>query len=366
MPNITHKFLCNAFLDVTHPKDIAKIKKSYELLQEADEFKRSGNGGDALSKQNEAKEYSESGMTRALARVAFKKYKADPDNKIGLGFRYIKNVKRAKKFLIAMGVKPQEIVTICGDDEMDDNRRSSAARAQDKSNVARDFQTKRSVKVVITTIASGGQSIGLHDQIGCRPRNAFVVADDDITANQQFGGRFSRFGNQSIAHIFICYSKLFGPDQMRLYNNNVTKSAYMRKALETESDKTLTEREKQIYQSSIQLPGEYNRYFEPPSDKFEDRACLWDRPVWIEHEDEEYVGLYPPPKEHGFVEEDTKEGRRLYKDTKFMIDYVQSIWDQDLPADSINGIFFKTMPDKYFNQFDPKDFPNVTTLVEVP
>jgi hypothetical protein len=86
----------------------------------------------------------------------------------------------------------------------------------------------------------------------------------------------------------------------------------------------------------------------------------------VEEEGEDYVGLYPPPAEHGFVEEDTKEGRRLYKDTKFMIEYVQSIWDQNLPRDSVTGIFFRPMVDKSYNQFPQSEYPNVTVLKEIP
>ena len=189
---------------------------------------------------------------------------------------------------------------------------------------------------------------------------------NDITAEEQAGGRGSRFGNQSVGEVYICYPKTFGPDALRLYEGNQTKSAFMRRALEAESNKKLNEKERNIRRTKIKLPGEYDRYFEPPSPEFKDRAYLWDNPEWIEDEETGFVGLYPPQNEHGFVMKDNKEGRRLYKDTKFMIDYVQSIWDQNLPKDSIAGIFFKTNPDKYFNQFPPELFPNVTVLKEIP
>ena len=364
MIDVTIKILCNGFFNVNNEDDLRDIAIAYSLLEEADALQKLGQGGKALSKKNESSRFAEDGMTRTLARRAFKHFQDDPDNKIVLGFNHISNVERAKNFLLDFGVSSQEMGTICGDEE-DGPNRSACSKQVTKEQHVDAFQRKKSFRILIMTIKSGGTAISLHDQVGQRKRYLYMAMGNDLTAKKQFGGRGCRFGNQSVAEVYICYPKIFGPDAMRHYDCLVKKSANMRRALESTNDKSLTERERNIQKVNIRLPGEYDRYFEPPSDEFEDRATLWDYPIWVENENEEYVGLYPPPKEHGFIDEDNLSGRLHYKNTKFMIDYVQSIWDQNLDKDSVKGIYFKPALDKTVNQFPREKYPSVQILQEI-
>jgi hypothetical protein len=221
IPDITFGVLCNGFFDITHPEDIAENAKAYRLLVKADEYRKSGNGSKALAIQNKSTRAAENGMTRKLAERAYNDYQSDPDNKIILGFNYISNVRRAYQYLLRMGIKSHEMGMISGDDEDDEDRRSAAVRQQEKERYVHHFMVRKSFRIVLVTLKACGMSISLEDRIGRRPRFAYTAMGNDFDQFAQFCGRFKRFGNQSVATIFICYPKSFGPDAMRIYANNV-------------------------------------------------------------------------------------------------------------------------------------------------
>lgn len=365
-PDVTYKVLCNAFLDVQSEKDRVIIKKSYELLQKGFQLRKDGKIKSSMEFMTESYKQAESGMAPTIARQALKKYNEHSKNKIVICFSFIKNIKAAKKWLIENGVSEDEIATIHGkegdadsDDDGENTKRVNMKEIKDEA--IQEFQTSKSLRIIIGTMKSISTSLSLHDQIGGYQRFAYICMGNDMIGIIQFVGRVARFGAQSVPYIYVCYPKELGPESMDIYEKTAKKSDFLRKALEAKRSNTTSIKEETINKTLIRLPGEYDRYFEPPSEEFEDRSTLMDNKVWMEND--EYEGLYPEPSKHAFVEEDTREGRKLYLDTKFMIEYVKSIWDQNIPLENApDGIHFLPKIPRTANQFPPDKYPSVVIL----
>ena len=358
VPDMTRKILCNAFFDIEDDEDLENIEKAHSILKDIQRLQKEGKSDIAMGKQTQVRQYSERGMCRAMTEAAYRKLKADKDNKIILVFKFVETVEKSYKMLLSLGVRENSIGMIKGSGESDAGK-TTATRKKEKYSHIEKFQRSRSFRALIM-IDKHGTSVGLHDLIGERQRFLFICMNDDMTTQEQVVGRVGRVGTQSIPIIFICYPTQMGPDALKIFSRNVKKSKLERRALEAINDTHWTEEDKEMFKIGIRLPGEYDRYFDPPSEKFTDRAFLWDSPIWTPK------GLFPPANKHGFVERDTKENRRLYNDTKYMIEYVRSIWEQDIKADEINGIVFLPIIEKSYNQFPVSEYPSIRLLEEIP
>lgn len=358
--------LCNGFFNVDDPDDLEHLYASQEHLENALAAKKAGRQGDSFREETAAQQESELGMINTLVRRTIGHYTENEYCKVALIVNRIESVYELQRRLLAKGIPGDAIVTISGDEEEADikrTKRTSNQRHIDRQNAINKFQTHRRVRIVVASKQSIIVGIRLDDRIGGRNRYAYIIPSCNIRDNKQAAGRIFSFGNQSVSTIFMCYPKIIGPNVIRLYNAIVNASSKMRQALEA-NNSSRTDAEEAIYKMGIRLPGEYDRYIEPYSKEFEDRAYLWDVPKMYNIPGD-YVGLYPPPEAHGFIEEDTEEARALYADNAYMIEYVHRMWEQGLGKDDVPGIYFKTPVDPDYNQFPPEVYPSIVLLDEV-
>jgi len=378
MIDTTIKQVYNAFFEVRDDEDLFLIERAHRILLEAEKLSHEGRTGESLKKMTQSGELFELGMARTMVRAAYKNaLSTHKHNKVILAFTYISSVDRAEDEM--RHYYQGKIGRIGGiySGKVSRNRKTYEANREDTIN---EFQKSDAMRVLFTTKGSGGTSIGYHDQIGGRQRFLYMSGDYNTTRIQQLAGRVGRFGTQSIPFVMVCYPKKLGPNALRIYNSNAKHSVFMRRALEIRSGNGVDEKTAKLYNNFFKVPGEYDRYFE-----------MGDIGVYMT--DKEIYDIVTgecinPDTEYGWIETDDEEGRKKYRDTDYLMKYLEkryySIIDKLPETDNDNdhlknlynsvdllmsknpGIYYATPVDGTINPYPKNKHPNVVILKPTP
>jgi len=309
-------------------------------------------------------------MVKTMVRFGMKKLREAQGNKLIIALTYIENVNRGIDE--AQLYYDGEIGRIGGKGKNESSSQKTG-RKKDKERTVRRFQINDSMEVLFTTKQSGGSSINLQDQIGRRKRIVLMSGDHNITMTQQISGRAARHGSQSVPEIYICYPKTLGPSAMKIYNSNITKSTVMKRALEIRdvdecvnkeckwADLDLQNRMRIIYKNFVKLPGEYDRFIELDVD-CTDISYLTDSEVFNIR-----TGLpINPDEDFGWIENNDEEGRHNYRDTDYLIKYLDKMCNKGYTSEDMPGIYFATPLDEKVNLFPPSKYPEITIFEAKP
>jgi hypothetical protein len=320
----TTKQLFNFFVNVG--------KRESNIIRKA--IKDLKHNSKTLGAQSNAKNQINRAMMSTLVRLAAKNLKEDKNCQVIIGLKLIESVDDAIILLQdKYGMLENEIGRVVGSGgSIDASTGKRTSKKSAKKNMKR-FQDGE-IRVLVGTVDKLANSWDLHDKVGGRQRHSYIVGDDDTTKEQQFAGRTARFESESVPIINICYPKENGDKILGIYDNNVRKAKEKSRLFDMREDKSIPEVERLKYKSLIKSPGEYDRAIELDDGEI---VYLIDSLTY----DPETKELWPNFP-FGFIEEDTDEGRAAYRDTKNLINYIQTNYDEGIDIETLPGIAFQS------------------------
>lgn len=340
MPAPICRQVYNAFLSIKDEEDIKLIEKGVDAL------KRSQKGHDAeniLSLMSDSLKYTEEGMVKTIVEHAKAQLRRDANCKVIIGFSLISSVDKAIESLTdGKNAYWGEYVRYAGYKHSDI---SSQKQEEDKYKGRNKFQTEKDCRVIIGIVKGMAFGIDLHDKIGNQQRFTYMLGSDNMTEEQQFAGRTARHGSKTWPVIFLCYPKMMGDSILRIYENNIKKSTVGRYILSTrEKNKNVTDPTEIQYMTQNKFPGEFDRCIELNNGNM---CYILDSQIYIPRMDKKgnIVGgsFFPDKDQFGYLYEDTKTGRKNYKNTDKLIEYIEKYVEAGYKLDEIPGVVFTNL-----------------------
>lgn len=222
-----------------HPDFRADLKRGIDLLSSAT---RSGNLGyeeeHSLGDVNVALNIIETAKRFDIARIVYQWLVEDPSCKVVIAVNFIETVNYLMDTF--RDFNPSKLVG-----EIPTKKRAA---------IISNFNSINNNRVLVMTVACGGEGISLHDTTGVSPHHMVISPIYTYIKTAQASFRTDRCGRNSLTKIRIFYGKGENgrePGELSIYHNAESKNKVVHKSINPETSE------------EIKLPGDYEKEIEP-------------------------------------------------------------------------------------------------------